>query len=211
MPIQYSCFISYCHGDGDLIGNFINELVKALTNELSSYIDEGVYIDIQRLRPGYKWDVALTKALCGSVCMIVVYYPKYPRHTYCLQEYAGMELIEEERLKLLAQVEVSKEYGMIIPIVLRGNLEDIPQRIRDQRQFADFSKFSTANPEISTNPDYALKIKDIAYYIYQIYQNFEQLQDAGKDICDICNDFNMPDGAEIQPWPRQQKAPFPLR
>jgi hypothetical protein len=39
----------------------------------------------------------------------------------------------------------SNEVGMIIPIVLRGLQEGLPDKIRKQRHCVDFSKFSTAS------------------------------------------------------------------
>src|SRR5215510_8791933 len=91
MPFKYSCFISYCHGKEDLVRTFIEELKKALKRHLDAYLDEGVYIDEERLRGGDLYNEKLAEAICQSVCMIVVYMPKYERHPYCLREYAAME------------------------------------------------------------------------------------------------------------------------
>jgi hypothetical protein len=94
---------------------------------------------------------------------------------------------------------------------LRGKKEHIPEKIRDHIHFCDFSKYSTASPDISTNPDYVKKIDDIAYYIYDLYRKFE---DAGQDICTDCDQFRLPDEQQIKPWrkkPSAPPAPFVLR
>jgi hypothetical protein len=94
--------------------------------------------------PGYNFDEALFKAICQSICMVVVYSPKYEDHVYCLREYTAMERIEMKRKEILGN-KASNEVGMIIPIVLRGLQEGLPDKIRIQRHCVDFSKFSTAS------------------------------------------------------------------
>lgn len=91
MPFKYACFISYPHGQYELMKSFIEQLKKALNNYLEPLLDEEVYIDVDRLEPGYHYNEALAKAICQSICMIVVYSPKYERHSYCLREYQAME------------------------------------------------------------------------------------------------------------------------
>jgi hypothetical protein len=93
---------------------------------------------------GYNFDEALFKAICQSICMVVVYSPKYEDHVYCLREYTAMERIEMKRKEILGN-KASNEVGMIIPIVLRGLQEGLPDKIRKQRHYVDFSKFSTAS------------------------------------------------------------------
>ena len=100
MPFKPACFVSYCHGQGDLVKQFIEQLVKALKSYLDPYFDSCLFIDEERLKPAYRFNKALAKAICHSVCMIVVYMPKYERHPYCLQEYTAMEILEEKRLTL---------------------------------------------------------------------------------------------------------------
>src|SRR5690349_8199636 len=99
MPFKYSCFVSYCHGKEDLVKTFIRELKTALKQYLDAYLDEEVYIDEDRLQGGDFYNEKLAEAICQSVCMIVVYTPKYERHPYCLREYAAMEELELKRLQ----------------------------------------------------------------------------------------------------------------
>ena len=209
MPFKYSCFISYCHGQGELMKGFVQELKQALRDYLEPYLDEEIYIDEDRLQPGFKFNTALAKAICQSVCMIVVYVPKYPKHTYCLQEYTAMEKIEEMRLELLGSNHDS-ERGMIIPILFRGDRDKLPQKIRSHRHFCDFSKFTTAFTSIRRKKEYVEKIEDIAQFVARLY---DECRSSGKELCSSCDAFEMPTEDEIGGWRPQRfgrKSQLPL-
>ena len=79
MGFRYACFVSYCHGQHELMKGFIDQLKTALKAELELLMNEELYIDEERLSPGYRYNEELARAICQSVCMIVVYSPKYER------------------------------------------------------------------------------------------------------------------------------------
>ena len=120
---KYACFVSYCHGQHDLVKSFIEQLKTALKSELDALLDEELYIDEERLQPGFRYNEALAQAICQSVCMIVVYSPRYERHEYCMREYEAMVKLEEGRRKLLGPA--GRGRGFIIPVILRGG-DDVP-------------------------------------------------------------------------------------
>lgn len=207
---MYACYISYCHGQHELTNNFIEQLKKALKSYIEAYIDEEVYIDDERLKPGYRFNEELAQAICQSICMIVVYSPRYERHKYCLREYAGMKLIEDKRKALLEQYNLHGR-GMIIPIIFRGDAEDLPKEIAGVSHYADFSKFTTAMPDITQNPEFVAEIEKIAQVIYECFQTFEK---APADVCAKCNEFRLPRENEVKPWrgvATRIRSPFPGR
>jgi hypothetical protein len=112
----------------------------------------------------------LARALCESVCLIVVFTPTYfsDTHTYCAREYKGMEMLETQRLNSLS-VTADKEHGLIIPIVLRSE-GDLPAEVRDRRQYHDFTKFQLWQRSSAKSKQYAAKIESIAQYIHQRHQ-----------------------------------------
>jgi hypothetical protein len=208
MKFKYSCFISYCHGRKDLTKTFIDQLKATLESYLEPYLDEEVYIDDKRLLPGYRFNEALAKAICQSICMIVVYTPKYERHSYCLREFAAMERIEKSRRKLLGG-RADAEVGMIIPVIFRGSEEDLPDRLRKVIHYCDFSKFSTVSPDISKNQQYVDEIEKIAKVIHEHY---ETLVGLDEEITNQCDSFQLPSEEEVEPLRRTiGTAPFPLR
>jgi hypothetical protein len=64
MTLQYSCFVSYSYGQGDLMRMFIEQLATALESSIGPYLDQKVYVDDKRLMPGYNFDEVLFKAIC---------------------------------------------------------------------------------------------------------------------------------------------------
>ncbi len=194
MRFQHACFISYCHGQHDLVKSFMDQFVKALQDELDVVMDERVYIDVDRLRPGYTYNEELGDAICRSACMIVVYSPKYERHPYCGREYEAMERLEQGRLARLALS--GRKPSLIIPVVLRG-FENLPPRIAGRRQAVDFSRFTLAVPELARNPEYVGKIREIAEVIQAHCELFDA---AGGDPCAVCAEFSMPAESELAPW-----------
>ena len=122
MPFQYSCFISYRHIPGELSKRFIEELKKALESYVSPWVNGlGVYVDYDRIKGGDYFNKALERAICESVCMILVYTPDYfdKEHTYCAREYESMKKLEKERIK-------HGQMSLIIPIIYRGRIDSLP-------------------------------------------------------------------------------------
>jgi hypothetical protein len=195
MAFKYSCFVSYCHGQYDLVKGFMDQLKAALKAELEPLLDEEVYVDEERLRPGYRYNEALAKAICQSLCMIVVYSPRYERHEYCIREFEGMEQLEARRRQMLGAAAVNAS-GFIIPIILRGG-DDVPERIKQHVHYADFSKFSLASADIIHNPEYIEHIRKIAAVIYDQSKLFRGAQ---ADMFAFCDAFQLPPATEVVAW-----------
>lgn len=201
MAFRYSCFISYCHGQGDLVKSFVDQLKSALKSELDPYLDEEIYIDEERLKPGYRYNEALATAICESICMVVVYSPKYARHEYCVREFEAMARLEEERRKMLDNAAGQGALGgtgLIIPVIFRGDTKKIPSNIA-QYQTSDFSQFSLSvtSPEIARHPEFSVKVQEIAKVIHEVYEKF---QNNGVDPTTRCATFTLPPATNVEPW-----------
>src|SRR3954453_21387128 len=95
-PFRYSCFISYSYGE-ELMERFVLELKNLLESYQGFYLKgKGVFLDRDRMRGGSLIDQSLARALCESICMVVVYTPAYEEQYFCLQEYAAMEALEQK-------------------------------------------------------------------------------------------------------------------
>lgn len=192
---KYACFISYSHGDHELVKGFIDQFKAALKAYLEPWMDEEVYVDVDRLKAGFKYNEALAQAICQSVCMVVVYSPVYERRPYCGREYEAMERLETRRLPRLAG-RAANSKGLIIPVVLRG-FAQLPERIQRSRQAIDFSHFTLATQEMSRNPDFVARIEEIAR---QIHAHFDAFSAAGADPCEECLAFTLPAEGDVAPW-----------
>jgi len=206
MAFEHACFISYAHGEHELMQLFIRELTQELQNSLDPYFDETVCIDRDHLRPGMNFDIALASAICRSVCMVVVYSPKYSRHPYCLREYEAMRRVEQDRRNKL-QDAISPGVGMIIPIIFRGKKELLPAEIRDHVHYMDFRSFTLYDARIRSNRDYVDGIEKVAEYIFDLNEACEA---AGADLINHCQGFELPGEAQIVQW-RRSTAAFPGR
>ncbi len=211
MSVKYSCFISYCHGKRELVSEFIPQLKKTLEAHLEPYLEEEeleVFCDTEDINPGNLYEETIAQAICNSLCMIVVYSPKYELHQFCLREFRAMEILEKKRLKRLGK-NVPKDSGMIIPLIWRGDIGNLPPRISNIRQHCDFTRITCARN--LRNQQALKKIDDIALYIYNLYKFFDK---CGWDPFEKCPSFRLPDVNEVPPLRDSNKphsAPFPGR
>jgi TIR domain len=196
MTFDYSCFVSYRHGQYDLAQRFIKDLENALSAEIELLDKRPVYVDKTRLAGGDFFNKALAEALCKSVCMIMVYTPRYfdRTETYCAREYKAMETLEKARFQA-AEGLISKQHGLIIPVVFRGR-DLLPHEIKHNRQYEDFTDFLLVSEEMSSHQSYAPKIRDIARYIFERCRELANMP----DLFDACRDFDFPSDAEIAGW-----------
>ena len=117
-----------------------------------------------------------------------------------------MERLEKRRLGLME--DKPDNMGMIIPIIFRGDLTNLPSRIKDRVHYCDFSKFTLATTEIKQNTDYYTEIEKIADIIYKFDKLFKE---QGIEPCE-CNSFSLPSEEELklEPWREKMISPFPL-
>jgi hypothetical protein len=211
MPFEYSCFISYRHYTEDLGVSFIEEFLRALSGEIEPLTEKEVFIDKERLKPGYHYNEVLAESLCRSACLIVIFSPDYfdMAHTYCAREYKAMEKLEKERLKLLANP-VKPKLSLIIPVIFRGG-DQMPSEIKNRIHYADFQSFSLRGPKMQKHKDFAPKIREIADYIYNCCLAFDSLS---VDPCINCSGFTLPKDADIRKFLEgviQSRQAFPGR
>lgn len=196
---MYSCFISYCHGQQDLTLKFINQLTHAIKAYLEPYLDEEVYIDTERLKPGYQHSEAIADAICRSLCMIVVYSPRYEKHKYCLREFEAMREVERNRQALLGK-KAMRGKRLIIPIIFRTRIGgEIPDELKEADVYCDFSTFTTASSDISEDADYVGQIEKIAQVIVEHYNDLDH---ADYDITGSCENFELPSEDDVADWRR---------
>lgn len=195
MDFDYSCFISYRHGQREIVQGFVDQFEEALSAELEPSSPLNVFIDKTRFSAGTKLNASIGDALCKSACMIVIYTPRYfdRESTYCTREFMAMQQIEKFRNQLVP----SRTKSMIVPVVFRGK-EDFPYDIFDSQEnvvYADFEKFALGERRILKHPKHFSKIKSIAEHIKSITEMFRQV-----DVCKHCSQFQFPGDDEARVW-----------
>jgi len=185
MPIKYSCFISYPHvTQGRYWDRIMVHLKEELENRLGPLVKETVYIDAQNINTGDDFEQALAKAICKSVCMLVVFTPLYRSSTYCLREFLAMQRVEEKRMVDLTKHGFKTQSRMIIPIVIKGDPdEDLPNKIKEIDYF-DLTKILLRG-RLDTL-EFATKFLKIAQSIYKHSRSIKALEKKGlTQDCDL--------------------------
>jgi hypothetical protein len=135
----HACFVSYRHpaSAGGLEEKLITHVVKAIKDHIEVITHKyQVYIDMPRMVPGYQYDERLAQAICRSACMVVVYWPSYLESDYCLKEIRTMLEIEKKRRRALGVL--LHGCRLFIPVILRGNVEDLPSELHQGCHYLDY-------------------------------------------------------------------------
>lgn len=209
MSIKYACFISYPHYNGEIMKIFIKQIKKELENALGFFINEEIYQDIYHLKHDTSDEdlpKKLGQAICESVSWIIIFSPIYEERIWCLREFMAMEQIENKRKQLLGK-KYDRTRRMIFPIILRGNLDELPVKIKGIH-FYDFNKFSLS--QLTIPKDDKKIIKSIAEDISTHYRYLKDLNDY--KINDECNKFILPSIEQMENWwikSDKKFTPFP--
>lgn len=208
MSFQYACFISYRHSDKEKTVKFIEQFVDALENSLDQRLQQGVYIDRDRLKAGYKFNIAIAGALRESVCLIAILSPEYYNSDYCRREYVAMERIENKRRADLGIPPVHK--GLVIPLLVWGTEEEVPQAIRGNLHYISMN-FGLTNlrGEIKYDPNLIPIIEKIGDLICEHHKSFADGNHCQAAV-DCCAGIDLPDLAEIGSWQQASASPLPL-
>jgi hypothetical protein len=206
MAFEHGCFISHVSAKEPLMQEFVTELAKALRSELEpligDFVETTVYLDEERLRGGNKFNLALGQALCASACWVMVYVPQYFRRDYCQREFRAMQILEEQRLNQ-PDNGLEPQEGMIIPIILRGKREHLPDGLSEEIHCLEFSRFSTASSEILRHPSFIDQIAECALFIQKIFE-------LGHGSSHDCRQFSIPELDQV-PGVASSKQGFPGR
>jgi hypothetical protein len=186
MEIRYGCFLSYAHGQYAFMNKFKNDLIEALACYLEPHLDreEVLFIDSEQLGGGDDIDLRVARAMCQSVCMIVLYTPKYEAHGYTRREFAAMQLIEQERRAWYALPS-----HLIIPIIMTRHPDGLPPQITESGLYVDFSGYTLASGDLKSNPQYLPDIDRIVQRIATHYHLLKRSTPPGHD----CSRFVLPD------------------
>jgi hypothetical protein len=202
MAIRYGCFFSYAHGRHELMQRFKATLADALRCYLEPYFDneDELFVDTEQLGGGDDLDRKIARAMCESVCMILIYTPKYEAHAYTRREYAAMRALEAERSKWYALPS-----HLIIPVIMTQHPDRLPAQITDTSFYVDFSRFTMATGDLKSNPDFLPDIDKMVRRIVLHYQCLRKTMPPGHD----CNQFVLPDVPP--PWREITDTTFPKK
>ena len=193
-----ACFISYRHPArmGSLEERLFRHCLDAIIDHVEVYTHNyKVFYDEDRLSVGYQYNETLASDICRSACMIVLYWPAYLESAYCLKELNTMLTIEKKRRRILG----TKLRGcrLILPIILRGERNDLPREVREGTVPLDYSR-QAINPNFNIGQDSEMseKLFNMAKYIKYLCDN---IQAAGQTIIHNCDTYVFPKAKIIRP------------
>lgn len=174
---EYALFVSYRHSrqeQNGLVSTFARELAEALERNIDTYLFEDIgrerntsqiFLDEQVI-PGGNWIIReISEGLYRSVCWVFIFTRHYLRGSlYCASELKGMVDIQKLRKELLGN---EFNDNLIIPVLLRGDVGDMPAALQGIAVKSDFRKFSLAAKNIAELPEFVPKIEELAEWIAQ--------------------------------------------
>lgn len=209
MRFKHACFISYRHPndhteESDRDGKshteeFLSQFCKALTAYLEQQLECNLYIDSERLKPGFKYNVAIANAIRESVCLVAVLSPRYFKSEYCRREYVFMQQIEEKRRSITGAP--PEPYSLVIPLLVWSKEHQVPEEIRGHSQLTrlPFGLHNEKLQRIDEDANMLDVLKNIGEVIFEIHEHFDQLGHCGTAVS-CCSDIDFPDIHSIGHW-----------
>jgi hypothetical protein len=164
----------------NILNEFVEELVKTIRFlRTGDKLLEPIYIDRERLKPGFTWKPELARALCRSRAMLAVYTADYFAREYCVREWDAMLDLEVKRLGRSTR-------GMIIPIILRAPTDRrgeplLPDRLTGL-QYEDFRSILAPKQQFTT-----VKVRK---KISRLMDRIEDLRRHSRDPQIDCTTYN---------------------
>src|SRR6185295_732253 len=89
---QHDFFVSYPHMPAEnILTEFVEEFVRVIKFlRTGDKLPEPIYVDKERLKPGFHWPTELSRALCHSRAMLAIYTEDYFSSEYCAREWEAM-------------------------------------------------------------------------------------------------------------------------
>jgi hypothetical protein len=208
MPLNYSCFISYTSGWTPEYDRLIDAVESRLKEKLQYHLDVQPWRYSTSEAIGAQFQDVIPARLCESICMVVLYVPKYELSEICIREFAAMEDIEAARLKALSPP-AGTEYPMIVPIILRKRAKDqVPDWIKTSRNYLDLTQYITPDQELLEALDVPAckkRFEEIAQNMGEVYS---ALVNHNPDPCQNCSPtLPATDDARVQArWIRQRST-----
>ena len=179
MPIKHACFLSYRGISSDYYKAIVEQVHQRLNDELKILmeLDKPVFFDWTRFQPGETENRSAIQALYESLCMVVLFIPKYFKSLYCALEYKAMERLEAERLEYLTPSD-NYQRRLIFPVVIRGS-----------------KHLSIYMDDLSTSEIENFQIVKLAQQIAERYERFEKVSCA---ITADAEQFSLPSEEEVK-------------
>jgi hypothetical protein len=166
---RFPVFISWPH----LIQSRGEEIVRAFSKALENrFRDDGgasVFLDVDRIKPGYVWDETLRASLCRSAVTIVFLVRSYFESEFCRLEWGISQSLSALRLSSEPQL------SSIIPILLARNLP-LPREVNRIQFDKDFQELLVYGRDVTTHENWNRIVNDVADQVYALIERVCQTE-----------------------------------
>lgn len=161
---KFPVFISWPH----MIQARGKEIVSAVTQALENrFRDDGganVFLDLNRIKPGYVWDDTVRTSLCRSAVTVVFLVRSYFLSDYCRIEWAISEALSAQRMA------GNRARSTIIPILLARGLP-LPREVK-KLQFGDeFQELLVYGRDVTTHEKWHRIVDELVQQVYELIEN----------------------------------------
>lgn len=164
---EFPVFISWPH----LIRDRGAEIVRALSSGLENrFRDDGgasVFLDVERIKPGYVWENVLRTSLCRSAVTVVFLVRTYFESDYCRTEWAISEALSAIRLS------GERDPSAIIPIPLARNLP-LPREVSRLQFDQDFQELLVYGRDVTQHEKWNQLVDGLVEVIYAVIERICQ-------------------------------------
>jgi len=203
MPFKYSSFISYRRETerNKFVENFCRHLRSRAFDACNS---ETIFLDNENILPGDDFPERIYEAIRNSYYFTLFhnYHYLHTENLWCAKELKYALDVEVARRSVLNE-EDKDQYNWIFPLIVRGNLSDLPPVIGN-RHGIHIGKFESA---INSQRPLPQKISDFFDDIYDklisLYKIYEKYPSGYFDNC--TNEIVYATDEEIVEWIKIQK------
>ena len=160
---EFPVFISWPH----MIQARGEEIVRAVTRALENrFQDDGgasVFLDVERIKPGYVWDEAVRSSLCRSAVTVVFLVRTYFFSDFCRTEWAISEALSAQRLA------ENRKRSTIIPILLARGLP-LPREVEKLQFLDEFQELLVYGRDLTSHEKWPGIVDGLAQQIYSLIE-----------------------------------------
>lgn len=203
MSFEYSCFISYRREEqrNKFIENFCKHLATAAFDACNK---QNLFIDKKGILVGDDFPERIYNGIRSSYYFVLFhnYHYLHTDNVWCAKELKYALDVEKARIELMNDAD-KENYKWIIPLVIRGNLNDLPQIIPNRHGIPIGCYEAVINshkplPQLVLN--FFTDLYEKMIVLYHIHENYpaERFDDCYKEI-------PYPTDEEIIEWINEQK------
>jgi len=181
----WNVFVSFPPGPS--LQLWVDEFIDLVRAEMEAYRDPAIFLQHRELTLGPSLPAAVQDALRRSRLLLAIVTPEYVRSRWTLAEFATF--VERER--------TTGAESLIVPVLFRGRLEELPHDYSDRAQTFDARRYPITG-RLSREPDV---MRDVQRLVEWMLRRLDSVPPFRPD-------FPVVDPSDVE-MPKPTEFPFP--